>query len=1414
MKQYPPQTSKHARGITLVITLVLLVLLSGIVVAFLSSVRTDLVASKTYEDSSSARLLADSAVNLVIGQIREASTQPKKAWISQPGLIRTYDASGEPVKAYKLYSAPSMVVDGTFDPAGDAASGKGDVPEHLPASSPDHWRKHPALWTDMNSPIMDSTSTPARGIYPIFDGNDLKKDASGAAIIDADGDGVTDIEGFRIEADLEDAASMPVRWLYMLKDGTVVPTEATSNSGEAKVLVPAGKEKDANGDPNPIVARVAFWTDDESSKINVNTASEGTFSDTPMCNSQPGVNAPWSSYITRPDTTFEWDLAERLGAQREYQRYPGHPATTCLSPVLWTPLAQAYKLDPTKLDERKELLELIYLLSPRVSGYQGALPFSSVGDLINTSNNQSSQGGTRRAGPQGVYTDATFKVTPDSDRLYAMIDELLFDPERGLNRFGTGATGSQMATSRKVLERTKFFLTAHSVAPEQNLWNQPRVAIWPIHVSNTRRTALDQLIAFCSTVGHGSEARPFYFTRQDPTSSTADLTARNKQIYDYLVRLTKGSIPGVKSSGTMASKYGADKDQILTEIFDYIRCTNLVDSSDYTKSYTPLGFTVPTTPAGIASTNVVNTSRGQVVPIEMSNGTRGLGRIPTISELAVVVISKGAPPATVPDATKKTRLEFTLIPQLFSPMAGYSAMGNNLRIEFSDPNFNVTGPTLLPTDTSGVPSGPAKTYANPFETPIAGQPGQPQPKLYDRGRISNVRDADSKIGGHIGSRSLLDNATEGDVPPAYVSAGAPTDSVPPSGEIDVDGYSDNRPPQGARAASSAPKLTLTGTVNVKIFAPYTGTAPIQTFTFTFPPTKFPLPNRVISTGSPAKVAEIAEYSGAWKRGGRFAAAASQDPFLTTRSTTSTSYDVIRSVVPATTFAGRDPIQGDMRIVAATKDAGNLFGPVAAYSQATAENIPGIHSFRQSWRLVSPGADFGSLVSLPALAVNATETAVKSAYAVNLTNDIKAIQDTRPPIPEGVNGVINSLGRPGDWDNGPAQVFDGPLCNKADEGTDRHHHVSSNFGSDTLYKEAAPYIGSWYEGEDAGLGYSSFFSPNRQVPSAVMFGSLPTGVKRKLPWQTLLFRPAKSYFPGGVNHPGGSQAGPPDHLLLDLFWMPVVEPYAISEPFATAGKINLNYQIAPFTYIKRDTGLRAVLKSVKMGALNPAQKTVNNNNFIVDHKIVGTMGATAGATDGDYQQGGGRGVVVRRDIDLDNTLKQVEDRFKKAAGSSGNRPFISASEICEIPLIPKDVPMVPGLPMKAHVSANFKADTALSEFDNLLTRFWGQHMLTGDNTLERPYAHIYPRLTTRSNTYTVHVRVQTLKKVPSGDKYIFKEGRDPVTGEFRGSFLVQRFLDSNSANFVDPNGKSSNDSDPDAVLGPYRFRVISSKQFAP
>ena len=553
------------------------------------------------------------------------------------------------------------------------------------------------------------------------------------------------------------------------------------------------------------------------------------------------------------------------------------------------------------------------------------------------------------------------------------------------------------------------------------------------------------------------------------------------------------------------------------------------------------------------------------------------------------------------------------------------------------------------------------------------------------------------------------------------------------------------------------QISISGTVEMEIWAPASNGTKLQTFRFTVPPTQVPIPaitdyvsgrwmgtmrassRSVYSTGvatftyntdSTAKGSMRVGQSTVIGAGG--SAALYRTRFLSTDDDSDIS-DTIRSLSPTGPLSSSGTaINGDMRFIAMTKDV-----PTTAFELTKKQDGS------------APLATDGRVHSLRAGARK------KFGGGGRLFTRAAGLPDyySEPDVPSGVL----STGGAGDWDNGPGLMLDGALFNKADEGC----------GIRTTGD--VPYLDDYYA-ESYTAAAATFFSPNRQIPSPVMFGSLPTGLKSGQPWRTLLFRPASLL---GTAHPAAS--GIPDHLLLDLFWMPVVEPYPISEPFATAGKINLNYQIAPFTYIKRDTGVRAVMKSVMLTALNPDQ-----SKYISTYKNAGN---TVGS-----------GVVTRRGIDLDNTLREIDElRFKAGV----NKPFISASEICDIPLVPKDA--------SGQVNAGVTTTDSAAAIQTKLATFWSKHKLTGDNSLERPYAYLYPRLTTRSNTYTVHVRVQTLKKIVTDpDQGLFKTARDQVTSEFRGSFVVERYLD--------PNLQQFDESDQSAVLGPYRFRVVSSKQF--
>jgi uncharacterized protein (TIGR02600 family) len=270
--------------------------------------------------------------------------------------------------------------------------------------------------------------------------------------------------------------------------------------------------------------------------------------------------------------------------------------------------------------------------------------------------------------------------------------------------------------------------------------------------------------------------------------------------------------------------------------------------------------------------------------------------------------------------------------------------------------------------------------------------------------------------------------------------------------------------------------------------------------------------------------------------------------------------------------------------------------------------------------------------------------------------------------------------------------------------------------------------------------------------------------------------------------------------MDLFNMPVVEPYAISTPLATAGRINMNYLIVPFTYINRDTGLRAVLKNQMMSVL-PATAAVE-----VAYKSSGNTAGSAPTT--------AAVPTSRVAINLDSTLSQFLARFYNTSGTQGAEGanggpdiFHSASEICDIDLVPNDP--------TAATAAKLAIPITRTNMDS----YWNTNALTGDNLRERPYANIYPLLTTKSNTFTVHFRVQTLKQVPNAgaDATKWREGTDVVLAEYRGSQTIERYVDPNAsvpdyAQIVSGTGALPQPSQ--ALSQYYKFRIVSTKQFPP
>ena len=111
-----------------------------------------------------------------------------------------------------------------------------------------------------------------------------------------------------------------------------------------------------------------------------------------------------------------------------------------------------------------------------------------------------------------------------------------------------------------------------------------------------------------------------------------------------------------------------------------------------------------------------------------------------------------------------------------------------------------------------------------------------------------------------------------------------------------------------------------------------------------------------------------------------------------------------------------------------------------------------------------------------------------------------------------------------------------------------------------------------------------------------------------------------------------------------------------------------------------------------------------------------------------------------------------------------------------------------------------------------------HQATADNDRERPYTDLYGRLTTKSNTFLVHMRVQSIKQTPAelaANPTQWTEGTDTVTGEYRGSSLIERYIDPADPNLQDYAAiYAANPATGPTLNDLYKYRVVYNKQFAP
>ncbi|HSI61883.1 MAG TPA: Verru_Chthon cassette protein A, partial [Candidatus Saccharimonadia bacterium] len=358
-------------GTALLPALIIIGMVTVIVVLFFSMSTVQMRSSSSHVAVHDVSTLQDMAVNAAIGQMRMGTTENNALWISQPGAVRTYDSSnGAASRVYKLYSAREMVVNATALTNASALNLENDVPAD--------WNTHAGVYADLNEPAMDGAGDL---IFPVVDPRAMdmavpsypdSRTPEGFQYSKQLAVSSTSINGVNAPGGPSSAQRlpMPVRWIYVLQDGGM----GVMDDSTPPRFTPFAGQSNASS-ANPIVGRYAFWTDDESAKVNINTASEAIFWDTPRC-----------------ATSREVEFATTPPVRNEVQRFGGHPATTCLSTVFYP----GERLVPGSTEMNRKL-ENIYAITPRVNA----------------------DGGIVRANNQ--------PVTFDTDRLYSSVDELLLD---------------------------------------------------------------------------------------------------------------------------------------------------------------------------------------------------------------------------------------------------------------------------------------------------------------------------------------------------------------------------------------------------------------------------------------------------------------------------------------------------------------------------------------------------------------------------------------------------------------------------------------------------------------------------------------------------------------------------------------------------------------------------------------------------------------------------------------------------------------------------------------------------------------------------------------------------------------------------------------------------------------------------
>jgi hypothetical protein len=217
------------RGVALVIALSFIVLVAILVVGLSESVRTERSAVRTHLERQRAQMLSQQGIDLVMARLQQFTVDAPQAeneteaqfdarirhWISQPGRLLIADPQDE--RQPKRIASEVLLSSGLPSPT--LLDGSHPSPDFAPPN--------------LNEPLLLDPATHL----------------------------ITE----EFAADTNATVKMPLRWVYVRKDGSLDRRSALANDEWEDT-------PDTTILQNPIIGRFAFWADDEGTKVNANLA--------------------------------------------------------------------------------------------------------------------------------------------------------------------------------------------------------------------------------------------------------------------------------------------------------------------------------------------------------------------------------------------------------------------------------------------------------------------------------------------------------------------------------------------------------------------------------------------------------------------------------------------------------------------------------------------------------------------------------------------------------------------------------------------------------------------------------------------------------------------------------------------------------------------------------------------------------------------------------------------------------------------------------------------------------------------------------------------------------------------------------------------------------------------------------------